>query len=289
MTAVPSNPALPLRWRRACLAGLAALLSACASAPAPADKSIAGPGGAPVAVSIERPAVATGPVVVLQSGLGDGRAPWATVAQQLAARHTVFSYDRPGYGDSASVAGPRDPCSVAAELHQLLQSAGLPPPYLLVGHSLGGLYQHAFARLYPQDVAGVLLLDPTHPDHLVSLKATSPALAGTVQVMRSVLFGAAARREFDDQAICRERLIGPPPQPLPTRLLVSTRRAPLEEGAFADMLDRLRDDWLLLTGAARVERVPDAGHYLQTDQPARVVAAIDALASPKPSPTGAVK
>ncbi|MBK7417536.1 MAG: alpha/beta hydrolase [Dechloromonas sp.] len=62
----------------------------------------------------------------------------------------MFAYDRPGYGSNPASNTPRDPCTIATELRDQLRSAGLPPPYVLVGHSLGGLYQYVFARLYPE-------------------------------------------------------------------------------------------------------------------------------------------
>lgn len=86
--------------------------------------------------------------VVLQSGLGDGRSSWDMVWPLVRARHRVFALDRPGYGDSPATAASREPCQVAGELRAALREAGVSPPYLLVGHSLGGLYQHVFARLY---------------------------------------------------------------------------------------------------------------------------------------------
>lgn len=263
------------RWGRAArLLPMLALLGACASAPT----GQAGEGAVAWSLAGPAPSPRSGPVVVLQSGLGDGQAPWDAVSTRVAARHPVFRYDRPGYGRNESVDTPRDPCSVATELHTLLHAARLPPPYLLVGHSLGGLYQHAFARLYPDEVAAVLLLDPTHPDHLARLEAEAPALALSLKALRLTVFGATARREFDAQAGCRERLVGPPSRPLPTRLLVSTQRAPLERGEFEALLDRLREDWLRLSGAPQVERIAGAGHYLQTERPDAVAAAIEALA-----------
>lgn len=63
---------------------------------------------------------------------------------------------------------------------ELLSTVGAQPPYLLVGHSLGGQYQYAYALLFPQDVAGMLLLDPTHPDHWTSLQREAPLTAATI-------------------------------------------------------------------------------------------------------------
>jgi pimeloyl-ACP methyl ester carboxylesterase len=217
------------------------------------------------------------PAIVLQSGLGDGRSTWAAVLSKLPATRAVFSYDRPGYGESSATTDARDPCSVATELHGLLGAAGVAPPYVLVGHSLGGLYQYAFARLYPAEVAGLVLLDPTHPAHWRRMQADVPAMASVVSGLRATVFSAAMRREFDDQEKCIERLASLPPLIKPTRLLVRTRFDLVEKGAFENMVRTLERDWPALTGAVRAEPVDGSGHYLQKDQPARVVAAIEAV------------
>lgn len=139
---------------------------------------------------------------MLQSGLGDGRATWNTLWPQLTVRHCVFVLDRPGYGDSPSTSAPRDPCQAARELHAALRDAHVPPPYLLVGHSLGGLYQVVFAWLYPDETAGLLLLDPTHPEHWATLQRETPKTAAIVTGLRSTLFTPTMRAEFDAQAQC---------------------------------------------------------------------------------------
>jgi pimeloyl-ACP methyl ester carboxylesterase len=222
------------------------------------------------------------PTVVLQSGLGDGRAPWAAVVSKLSATHAVFAYDRPGYGESNASTDARDPCTVATELHGLLAATGVAPPYVLVGHSLGGLYQYAFARLYPADVAALVLLDPTHPAHWRRMQADVPAMASLVGGLRATVFSAAMRREFDDQEKCVDRLSSLAPLNKPTRLLTRTRFELVEKGAFENMVHDLERDWMSLTGAGRVEPIDGSGHYLQKDQPARVVAAIEAVAAPLP-------
>lgn len=220
--------------------------------------------------------------VVLQSGLGDGRSSWDMVWPLVRARHRVFALDRPGYGDSPATAASRDPCQVASELRAALREAGVSPPYLLVGHSLGGLYQHVFARLYPQDTAGLLLLDPTHPEHWATLQRETPKTAATLRGVRATLFTATMRAEFDTQANCLDAL---PPQPpgMPARLLFSGHFGPLEGEDFQRTLSRLRLDWQQRLGAT-VATLPDSGHYLQRDTPGQVVRAIDEmLAAPAPA------
>lgn len=78
----------------------------------------------------------------------------------------VVRYDRAGLGHSAECMTPRDPETIAGELHQLLTKAGESPPYIMMGHSLGGPYIRVFAELFPDEVDGLFFLDATHPDHV---------------------------------------------------------------------------------------------------------------------------
>lgn len=106
------------------------------------------------------------PTVVLDAGLGDSSVTWALVQLEIAAFTRVCSYDRPGYGWSGEANVPRDSNYVARQLHQLLSNAGIPGPYILVGHSFGGLNQLVFASIYPHDVTGMVLVDSSQPDQL---------------------------------------------------------------------------------------------------------------------------
>lgn len=104
------------------------------------------------------------PTVVLDAGLGDTYLSWRKVQPQIATLTRVCSYDRAGLGYSDSSLGPRTSKEIAEQLHELLQAARVPPPYILVGHSLGGYNVRVYANLYPNDVAGMVLVDASHPD-----------------------------------------------------------------------------------------------------------------------------
>lgn len=113
------------------------------------------------AVTIKRPdARAT---VVFENGSRATFDAWRKVIDMLPQDVSVFAYNRPGYGSSETTATPRDGATIAAELRGLLQQQGLPPPYVLVGHSLGGLYMQLYARRYPEDVRGIVLVDAVYP------------------------------------------------------------------------------------------------------------------------------
>jgi pimeloyl-ACP methyl ester carboxylesterase len=101
------------------------------------------------------------PVVMIDTGVGDTSERWQSFQAQVAQVTRVCTYDRAGYGPSGPGPMPRSSSQVAGELKALLDRAGVRGPYLLVGHSLGGLNAQVFAGRYPEQVAGLILLDPT--------------------------------------------------------------------------------------------------------------------------------
>ncbi len=104
------------------------------------------------------------PTVVLDSGLGDSYLSWRKVQPQIAAFTRVCSYDRAGLGYSDPSPRPRTSNVIAQELHALLQTANVPPPYVMVGHSMAGYDVRVFTSLYRNEVAGMVLVDASHPD-----------------------------------------------------------------------------------------------------------------------------
>jgi pimeloyl-ACP methyl ester carboxylesterase len=107
-----------------------------------------------------------GPTVILESGLGDSASPWFGVETAIAGTTRVCSYDRPGTGGGASdpAEGPRSAKDAVADLHALLEAAGVPGPYVLVGHSIGGIFVRLYAHTYPDEVAGLVLVDSSHEE-----------------------------------------------------------------------------------------------------------------------------
>ncbi|SMC23385.1 Pimeloyl-ACP methyl ester carboxylesterase [Andreprevotia lacus DSM 23236] len=214
------------------------------------------------------------PTVVLQAGLLDGKEAWDDVLQELAANNQVFAFDRPGHNRVPASKTPRDPCTIASEQRQLLRNAGIKPPYILVGHSIGGLYQYAYAAMYPEDVAGMVLLDPTHPRHWETIQRDAPDAVGMIRLARLAAFSSTDKAEFDAQAQCLERFNGIKMPAVPIRLLVSGRFKAEERGQYENALKRLRQDWLRLLGIKNMKTIADSGHYIQKDAPEEVVAAV---------------
>ncbi len=123
--------------------------------------------------------VGTGsPTVVIDAGLGDWSASWSSWVQPEVAKTTrVCTYDRAGMGWSDDGPLPRTAEHFAKELHTLLQHAHIAGPYVLVGHSMGGLAVRVFVHAYPQDVAGVVLIESMSPQQATSSATGTPPAA----------------------------------------------------------------------------------------------------------------
>ncbi len=100
------------------------------------------------------------PTVLFESGIGATNLNWRHIQQAVAQFTATAAYDRGGLGWSSPCRTARTPSNIAAELHEMLQSGGIEPPYILVGHSFGGLVMRRYALSYPEDVLGMVLVDP---------------------------------------------------------------------------------------------------------------------------------
>jgi pimeloyl-ACP methyl ester carboxylesterase len=112
-----------------------------------------------------------GPTVVLFNGLGEISASWARIAGPVGATTRVCAYDRAGQGWSEDAKHPQDGVTAAKDLHTLLATAGETGSLVLVGHSTGGTYAMTYAARYPEQVAGMVLLDSSSPYQLTKIAA----------------------------------------------------------------------------------------------------------------------
>ena len=108
---------------------------------------------------------------MLFNGLGEFSASWARITDPVSATTRVCAYDRAGQGWSDDVASPQDGVTAARDLHALLAAAGEHGPYVLVGHSIGGPYAMTYAAPYPEQVAGMVLLDSSSPQQFTAVPA----------------------------------------------------------------------------------------------------------------------
>jgi pimeloyl-ACP methyl ester carboxylesterase len=148
-----------------------------------------------------------GPAVIFDAGIAASSLSWTLVQPEVARFTSACSYDRAGLAWSEAAAEPRSMTALVKELKVLLEQAAIPPPYVLVGHSFGGIIVRAFARAHPEDVAGLVFVDTLHPEewcepsaeqrHLlrggVFLSRVGAVLArlGVVRLSLSLLSGGA--------------------------------------------------------------------------------------------------
>lgn len=223
------------------------------------------------------------PVVVFENGLGGHMAWWGKVLPALPADTAYFAYNRPGIGQSAAAGTPRDGQHIVAELRRALQHQGMQPPYVLVGHSLGGLYMQLFARQHPQEVAALVLVDSTHPRQLEGAGAMENQSL-LVRGMAKALITGAAKSEFDLLTQTGQQVLALPTPPHVPVTVLSAAEPMKETSDLARFSNALRQEIALLYPHAQQVWV-DSGHAIPLDKPEAVVAAIrSALAHARKRP-----
>ncbi|PIU32484.1 MAG: alpha/beta hydrolase [Syntrophobacteraceae bacterium CG07_land_8_20_14_0_80_61_8] len=210
--------------------------------------------------------------VVFENGLGGRMEWWNKVLPEIANDTTTFAYNRPGYGNSDPVATPRDGLHIVDELRALLRDNGIKPPYILIGHSLGGLYMQLYARRYPDEVSALILVDSTHPQQLDGDGALEKQ-SFLVRGLLGVLVTGTAQDELDllpqtgNQVLDLPTLSGKP-------IFVLSAAKPLDvkSTVAADANAKRKDIARLYPGCKQVW--VDSGHAIPLEKPEAVVAAI---------------
>jgi pimeloyl-ACP methyl ester carboxylesterase len=246
---------------------------------------------------------------VLEAGLGDYSGSWGEIETLLSGTGRVFVYDRAGLGWSDESSQPPTAPRIATELHRVLQEAKIPTPYILVGHSLGGLTQTLYAMRYPAETAGLLLIDPAHKDQLRSLPAP-PALmtffmtqlsrfapVGLPQLLMGTsdpithqtkhvrASGAQLRTFLDMDEMWGDRRIDLGNTPIYVLTAGEYQRFPdkseADSRAIWESLKSLHDDLVAASASPfrKHEIVAGASHYIYRTHPAAIVRAATELAA----------
>jgi pimeloyl-ACP methyl ester carboxylesterase len=221
--------------------------------------------------------------VVFESGLGDGLEVWSDVIDRLGTNISYFAYSRPGYGESEAGAAQasRSSAQATALLHDLLRVADVRPPYVLVGHSLGGLYIAHYAKEFPNEVSGLVFVDGRPPGFRASCDANGIQFCGSASNetrqpdwpthIVAELAGITASEDAVASGVVA--LAG-----VPATIITSTRAWPGEQGAeaFALWLEQ-QEAFTRSFRSHRFVRAEGSGHYVQREQPALVARELEAL------------
>ena len=221
------------------------------------------------------------PAVVFVSGLGEDLSTWQKVQPEVSRFSLTFAYDRAGLGKSDPSPAGKSVGQMVEELHSLLKAAQVSPPYVLVGHSLGGAIVQLYAFTYPDQIAGLVLVDPEDGRLLDRLQASMPAeqWAARQKMLDQMMSQAspAQRAELQESRASGKALAGALPLPaVPLVLLTGTLKDPNFPGnpAEQDLKLELQDQLLAKIPKAKHVLVPNSRHYIQDDAPALVIDAI---------------
>jgi pimeloyl-ACP methyl ester carboxylesterase len=202
--------------------------------------------------------------VVFESGLFGPLEHWGKVQPAVSRFARTVSYDRAGVGLSDAGPRPRDGRHVAMDLRRALQAAEIAGPYVLVGHSLGGQYTRIFAAMYPDDVAGMVLVDPTPDSEQVDSKARLPEL----EAMPDTLNQARVSRIPGGIPLFLIDALSVPEVPFATEAFRASRLRNRIELAAESIEYK---EWLATIPGSRLIVTDRSGHNVPQEQPELVV------------------
>ncbi|MDD5335865.1 MAG: alpha/beta fold hydrolase [Rhodoferax sp.] len=207
------------------------------------------------------------PTIVIEAGLGCASPIYARLQRALSGQFDVCSYDRAGLGWSDPAPAPADAVTAAGRLQGLLAAAGVAGPLLLVGHSLGALIVRVFAKRYPQQVAGVVLLDGSHPEQRLEPALSSPP-PGFEAHLRGALHRYQTGGEVPGELALLMQIFSDLPE-VPAQLAALARES---------MVDATMLEWQSFAASAQqAEQAGDLGDLPLTVLWAPVVAAIPGM------------
>lgn len=213
-----------------------------------------------------------GGTVVFENGLGGRIEGWAKVFPEVAREASAFVYNRPGYGNSDPISSPRDGTHVVDELRLLLKRKGLNPPYVLVGHSVGGLYMQLFARRYPEETSALILVDSTHPAQFKG-KGSPQNWPIWFRMLFGLATSAVEKEEFDAIDATGETVLSLPPFTGKPVIVLSALEPMKAKSELADDANEKRQDFIRLYPGAKQIWV-DSGHVIPLEKPEIVISTI---------------
>lgn len=227
------------------------------------------------------------PAVILINGGSGPIEGWMRTYHDIAEHTRTLAYNRLGVGGSAKPSSSQDGRAVVAALRELLQQLRIAPPYVLVGHSLGGLYANLFARLHYDEIAGVVLIEASHPEDLAINKTQGPIVKGLNRLlgMFDRFFPARQWSETNYVEETAKQIAEAGPFPDVPLIVVSGGKRPpiMPEDAFA-IRQRNQSAYARMNSRGEQRFAFNSGHFPQITEPEVVRQAVtDCLAAARAS------
>jgi len=212
--------------------------------------------------------------VVMDAGLNMPAETWASVPAELSKFTRVCVYDRAGLGDSDPGPQPRTSQLIVNELHQALTNARVPGPYVLAGHSFGGLNVRLFASEYPKEVVGLVLIDASHEDQYQRLAALLPP-----DEKEKYLWHEGGGNTEGVDLLTSAKQVHAAPLPNIPLVVLSAAQASAKTPQARQVHDELQASLVNLTPQGKQIIAERSGHFIQEQQPELVISVIREMIS----------
>lgn len=225
--------------------------------------------------------------IVLEAGGSSNHKCWKKIEPEIAKFARVVSYDRPGYLQSQPCSKLGDAVKIAKELRQALTKANIQPPYIMAGWSMGGAFVRVFAGMYPKDVVGLLLIDPTPEEFYDRAYKEYPEImkedsAYMQEIFTSNRIGEREEMKVFDTSMNQAKLSDALHR-TPTILLIADRTKPDDQNSHPEQdpvnkiwIEELQK-WATKQHQLTYEIVANSGHHISNDRPDAVTNALQVL------------
>ncbi|MBN8207924.1 alpha/beta hydrolase [Bacillus sp. NTK071] len=212
------------------------------------------------------------PTIVMEAGYGDYSKGWNSIVSEVASLTEVLVYDRAGLGKSESSSNPRTSLEMVKELKELLNKLTITPPYLLVGHSFGGVNARLYASTYPDDVSGLILVDSTPADYRERFLPTMSEVFQKAYDKQFIVEGNYDEfgESLNQLKNCKVKLSVP-------LIVLSAGKKDHYSDESQNLWNQLQEEILQYSSNSELIIAENSAHYIQDDEPSIVIGAINRL------------
>lgn len=220
------------------------------------------------------------PPLIFLNGFRMPKSSWDKLIGLLPVNRQLLLYNRAGVGLTPKATTAQTAQQVITDLHSLLDQLQLQPPFILVAHSLGGIFANYFSRQYPQETAGVILLEASHPEEIVAQRQFSPpALLNWINNAVKSLEKMGDPFKYSEDEMIDESLMqiahaGSFPE-IPVCIISGTQKLPLVPAASFELHCKYQQEFLRLSPLAEYHPLGNSGHFPQISEPEAVAAIIN--------------